>query len=78
MQPELSLVIPTFNEAGSVGPLVERLEAALAGISWEALFVDDDSPDGTAESALRKIPGSFGDTQRGGCGEQCRPRRAWL
>lgn len=49
MQPELSLVIPTFNEAGSVGPLVERLEAALTGISWEALFVDDDSPDGTAE-----------------------------
>ena len=51
--PELSLVIPTFNEAGSVGPLVERLEAALRGLRWEALFVDDDSPDGTAEIIAR-------------------------
>ncbi len=48
MDYELSVVVPTFNEAGSVGPLVGRLETALAGISWEVLFVDDDSPDGTA------------------------------
>jgi dolichol-phosphate mannosyltransferase len=44
----LSLVIPTYNEAGNVGPLVERLDAALAGRSFEVLYVDDDSPDGTA------------------------------
>ncbi len=49
MEYELLLLVPTFNEAGSVGPLVARLEAALAGIFWEALFVDDDSPDGTAQ-----------------------------
>jgi len=48
MDCELSVIVPTFKEAGSVGPLIARLEAALAGISWEALFVDDDSPDGTA------------------------------
>ena len=53
MAPALSLVIPTFNEAGNIGPLVERLAAALAGDTWEALFVDDDSPDGTAEVVAR-------------------------
>ncbi len=45
---ELSVVIPTFNEAGNVAPLLERLDAALTGIAWEAIFVDDNSPDGTA------------------------------
>jgi dolichol-phosphate mannosyltransferase len=48
MDCELSVIVPTFNEVGNVGLLASRLEAALAGISWEALFVDDDSPDGTA------------------------------
>jgi dolichol-phosphate mannosyltransferase len=47
---ELSVVTPTFNERGNVAPLVEKLKAALAGVAWEVLFVDDDSPDGTAEA----------------------------
>ena len=46
---ELTVVVPTFNEADNVAPLVRKLEAALAGISYEVIFVDDDSPDGTAE-----------------------------
>jgi dolichol-phosphate mannosyltransferase len=45
---ELALVIPTFNERENVGLLLDRLEVALKGIRWEAIFVDDDSPDGTA------------------------------
>jgi len=45
---ELAVVIPTFREAGNVDELVRRLDAALAGIGWEAIFVDDHSPDGTA------------------------------
>ncbi len=48
---ELAVVIPTFNEAGNVPLLIEKLDAALAGVGWEAIFVDDDSPDGTAEVA---------------------------
>jgi dolichol-phosphate mannosyltransferase len=44
---ELTVVIPTFKEAPNVLPLLERLEAALQGVAWEAIFVDDDSPDGT-------------------------------
>ena len=46
---ELSVVIPTLNEAGNVEPLLERLGIALAGIEWEAIFVDDGSTDGTPE-----------------------------
>ncbi len=34
--------------------LVRRLDAALAGIDWEAIFVDDNSPDGTA-AAVKEI-----------------------
>jgi dolichol-phosphate mannosyltransferase len=37
----LSVVVPTRNEAGNVGPLVERLQAALAGVHAELCFVDD-------------------------------------
>ncbi|HEY1795592.1 MAG TPA: glycosyltransferase family 2 protein [Stellaceae bacterium] len=47
--PELCVVVPTFNEAGNVAVLVERLDAVLAGFDWEIVFVDDDSPDGTAD-----------------------------
>ncbi len=45
--PELAVIVPTFNERDNVIPLLEKLEAALAGIGWEAVFVDDDSKDGT-------------------------------
>jgi dolichol-phosphate mannosyltransferase len=46
--PELSVVVPCYNEAANVAPLVAKLADALAGIPWEVIFVDDDSPDGTA------------------------------
>jgi dolichol-phosphate mannosyltransferase len=51
---QLSIVIPTFKERGNVAELVRRLDQALAGIAWEAIFVDDNSPDGTAE-AVKEI-----------------------
>ena len=47
--PELTLVIPTLNERDNIGPLVDLLDAVLEAVSWEVIFVDDDSPDGTAE-----------------------------
>jgi dolichol-phosphate mannosyltransferase len=49
--PILSVVIPTFNEAANVAELVARLERALDGIQWEAIIVDDNSPDGTSAVA---------------------------
>ena len=45
--PQLSVIVPTFNERDNVTTLFQRLETALAGIAWEVIFVDDNSPDGT-------------------------------
>ena len=44
-----AVVIPTLNERDNVPLVVDRLNRVLAGISWEVIFVDDNSPDGTAE-----------------------------
>jgi dolichol-phosphate mannosyltransferase len=52
--PELTLVIPTLNERDNIGPLVDLLDQVLDTVSWEVIFVDDDSPDGTAER-IREI-----------------------
>jgi len=51
---ELAVVIPTFNERANVPRLVAALDAALKGRSWEAIFVDDNSPDGTSD-AVREL-----------------------
>jgi dolichol-phosphate mannosyltransferase len=45
--PELSVVVPTFNERDNVTALFHKLETALAGRAWEVIYVDDNSPDGT-------------------------------
>jgi dolichol-phosphate mannosyltransferase len=45
--PELSVVVPTFNERDNVTALFRKLETALAGRAWEVIYVDDNSPDGT-------------------------------
>lgn len=45
--PELTVVVPTLNERDNIEPLIERFEKALDGVAWEAIFVDDDSTDGT-------------------------------
>jgi dolichol-phosphate mannosyltransferase len=47
--PELSVIVPTFNERGNVAELAERISKCLGDCAWELVFVDDDSPDGTAE-----------------------------
>lgn len=52
--PELSVIVPAYNERPNVPLMVKRLRVALAGIDWEAIFVDDNSPDGTAD-AVRAI-----------------------
>ena len=51
MSLQLAIVLPTYNERGNLRALVGRLEAALGALRWEAIFVDDNSPDGTAEEA---------------------------
>jgi dolichol-phosphate mannosyltransferase len=48
-RPQLSVIVPTFNERDNVTTLFRRLETALAGTAFEVIFVDDNSPDGTWE-----------------------------
>jgi dolichol-phosphate mannosyltransferase len=48
--PELSVIVPTRNERDNVRPVYDALCRSLQGIDWEAIFVDDDSHDGTPEA----------------------------
>jgi dolichol-phosphate mannosyltransferase len=52
--PELSVVVPTYNERDNVPLVVELLKRTLEDVSWEVIFVDDNSPDGTA-AAVRAL-----------------------
>ncbi len=61
--PATWLILPTFDEAENLGPIVraaiERLEAAEPG-DWRVLVVDDASPDGTgalADALAAETPG---------------------
>jgi dolichol-phosphate mannosyltransferase len=51
---ELSIIIPTFNERENICTIVSAVDEALPDICWEIVFIDDDSPDGTA-SLVRDI-----------------------
>lgn len=58
MTPTLSIVVPTFNERENIRPLLDLLQKALGTTDFEVVFVDDDSPDGTARevrSVAREI-----------------------
>lgn len=46
---KLSLVICVYNEEQNVNPLSEQIVTALAGMDYEAIFVDDGSTDRTRE-----------------------------
>ena len=47
--PELAIIVPTFCERDNVDRLIVEVKRALMGVSWEIVFVDDDSSDQTAE-----------------------------
>ncbi len=46
---ELAIIVPTYNEADSVAEIARRVALVLKDVAWELIFVDDDSPDGTAD-----------------------------
>jgi len=61
-RPDLSAVVPVFDEVEALPPLVAELEAALraTGGTWEIVLVDDGSRDGSAawiSEAARTRPG---------------------
>src|SRR5215204_3795910 len=51
--PELSVIVPTRNEHDNVRQFYDALCRTLEGMDWEAIFVDDDSQDGTPEAVCR-------------------------
>jgi len=73
--PDLSIVVPLYNEEESVGPLIDAVRDALAGHrSWELVLVDDGSRDSTAQVAgaiaasdprivLLQLARNYGQTQ---------------
>lgn len=50
---ELAIVVPTFKERQNIEPLLELLDGVLKGTEFEVIFVDDNSPDGTAALVRR-------------------------
>jgi dolichol-phosphate mannosyltransferase len=57
----ISVILPTYCEAGNIGRLVEAIETKLASSEWniEIIVVDDNSPDGTAQEVgkVQPLPG---------------------
>ena len=47
----LGVVLPTYNERKNLQGMIDRLDAALTGIAFEVIVVDDNSPDGTSDEA---------------------------
>ncbi len=57
--PEVSIVVPAFNEAGAAAPLAAEIATAIAPRRYEKIFVDDASEDGTVaelEAARDALP----------------------
>lgn len=76
--PELSIVIPTLNEAGNIGKVLRGIseEANRLGIRYEMLIVDGPSTDGTGKEAeaagarvVEEHGGGFGPAVRRGLAE---------
>ena len=55
---ELTIIIPTYNEAGNLPVLIDRIEKL--GLNSEIIVVDDCSPDGTGDVANR-LNENYGD-----------------
>ena len=58
-QIEISVLVPVMNEAGNIRPLIDEISAALSGRSFEIIYVNDGSDDGSLaelEASQRDIP----------------------
>ena len=85
------VIIPTYNEKDNIPPLIERLDKVRASLTFDTLFIDDDSPDGTAEIIknlqksrpwikliVRRGERGLGSALRRGYKEAIERRYSWL
>ena len=63
----LSVVVPVRNEGPNIGPLIEEIRRALAGVDHEIVYVDDGSSDETWERVL--AAGVVALRHRASCGQ---------
>src|ERR1700722_16975101 len=56
----ISIIIPTLNESGNIGRLIERIDTVLSyqHISYEIIVVDDHSTD-TTRAVVKRLSGRF-------------------
>lgn len=62
--PVLSIVIPVYNEAGTIGTILVKVAEALPAVPKQIIIVDDGSSDGTTEWLQRNLVHAAG-TWRG-------------
>lgn len=52
--PKLSVIVPVYNEEENILPMAQAVKAAMKGVAYELIFVDDGSSDGTRET-IKKL-----------------------
>lgn len=75
--PEVSVVVPVRNEAGNIEPLIREIAKALSGRSFEIVYVDDGSSDGTPAELKRlgaEMPFLHSLRHQTSCGQSCAVR----
>ncbi|MEE9387322.1 MAG: glycosyltransferase family 2 protein [Paracoccaceae bacterium] len=55
---DLAVIVPTFNEIDNIEPMISALIDVLTPLNFEIIFVDDNSPDGTADR-VRALAGRY-------------------
>jgi glycosyltransferase involved in cell wall biosynthesis len=65
LSPNLSILMPVYNEITSIAAIVDRVKAALPGVSKEIVIVDDGSRDGTRAWLTERFP-AVGDESSNG------------
>ena len=55
LSPSVSIVIPTYNEAGNIGPLIDCIQELIESIDYEIIVVDDSSEDETCSEVQKSM-----------------------
>ena len=62
----LTVLIPFYNEAGNIAPLLDEVHGALNGVDYEVVCVNDASSDTTGEELVAACAAYLGPCRRKG------------